>query len=77
MSPRPIYAAVWTPKAHRVLRTKGEWVEVSREWKDRYRDRGWTVGTLGRSAYQASSPSGERHAIVLHTYDPVTKERLA
>lgn len=75
-SPRPIYALVWTWKAHKVCKTKARATRSMKAWKRWYERQGWKVVKLA-NGYLAVK-AGERHEVIaLHEYDAATHQRLA
>lgn len=73
MPPRLIYALVWTPGKAEVVPTKKEARERMRAWKAEREDAGVHVASVGDEGYISWQTS---EAIVLHVYDPATKERV-
>jgi hypothetical protein len=76
--PRSIYVLVWTPGKSDVVPTKKEGLERMKAWKAEREARvGWTVHKArGIDGFIAEHDGIKREAIVLHTYDPVTKQRI-
>jgi hypothetical protein len=73
-----IYAVVWTEGSPKVLPTKSACLEHMRVWRKNHEEIGWDVKTWALAdAIVATDPkTGEERAIVLHTYDAETKERI-
>lgn len=76
MPPRPIVAVVWTPGKSDIVPTQKVARERMQAWREEYEAKGWLVRGSGGDALVATSPEGEKHAIVMHRYDPKTKERI-
>lgn len=77
MAQKRIYAVVYTPARHLIVKTKKQGTETMRAWKAGYERLGWKVTSLGPDAYAALAPDEEtRHAVVFHEYDVETKQRV-
>jgi len=75
LPPRPIVAVVWTPGKSDIVPTQKAARERMQAWREEYEAKGWLVRG-GVDALIATSPEGEKHAIAMHRYDPVTKQRI-